>query len=79
MGRNSSRLWKTIAFFAGIASLVSFIISALCPNYVNENGWLIEPCFGFIPIAWFFLFICLLIFVIKVIIIIFQFLNKWVK
>ena len=45
-------------------------------NYVNENGWLIEPCFGFIPIAWFFLFICTLIFVIKVIIIIFQFLKK---
>ena len=79
MGRNSSRLWKKIAFFTGIASLVSFVISALCPNYVNENGLLIEPCFVFIPIAWFFLFICLLIFVIKVIIIIFQFLNKWVK
>ena len=45
MGRNSSRLWKKIAFFAGIASLVSFVISALCPNYVNENGWLIEPMF----------------------------------
>ena len=76
MGGNSSRLWKKIACSAGIASLVSFAISKLCPNYVNENGWLIEPCFGFIPIAWFFLFICLLIFVIQRIIIIFQFLNK---
>ena len=76
MGRNSSRLWKKIAFFAGIASLVSFVISTLCPNYINENGCLIEPCFGFIPIAWFFLFICTLIFVIKVIIVIFQFLKK---
>ena len=37
MGRNSSRLWKKIAFFAGIASLVSFVISTLCPNYINEN------------------------------------------
>ena len=76
MGGNSSRLWKKIAFLAGIASLVSFVITTLCPNYVNENGWLIEPCFGFISITWFFLFICLLIFVIQVIIIIFQFLNK---
>ena len=42
MGRNSSRLWKKIAFFAGSASLVSFVISALCPNYVNENGWLAQ-------------------------------------
>ncbi len=76
MGRNSSRLWKKIALFTLIASLVSFVTSTLCPNYVNENGWLIEPCFGFIPIAWFFLFICILIFVIKLIIIIFQFLKK---
>ena len=76
MGGNSSRLWKKIAFFAGITSLVSFVITTLCPNYVNENGWRIEPCFGFMPITWFFLFICLLIFVIQVIIIIFQFLNK---
>ena len=76
MGGNSGRLWKKIAYSAGFASLVSFAISKLCPNYVNENGWLLEPCFGFIPIAWFFLFICLLIFVIQGIIIIFQFLNK---
>ncbi|PDH47680.1 MAG: hypothetical protein CND26_01590 [Bacteroidetes bacterium MED-G13] len=73
MGGNSGRLWKKIAYSAGIASLVFFAVSKLCPNYVNENGWLIEPCFGFIPIAWFFLFICLLIFVIQVIIIYFNF------
>ncbi len=73
MGGNSGRLWKKIAYSAGIASLVFFAVSKLCTNYVNENGWLIEPCFGFIPIAWFFLFICLLIFVIQVIIIYFNF------
>lgn len=34
MGGNSGRLWKKIACSAGIASLVFFAVSKLCPNYV---------------------------------------------
>ena len=56
---------KNIIIILLILSILCFSISTLCPIYIDKDGWLIEPCFGFMPIAYTLLFISIFIILLR--------------